>query len=221
MRVLLVEDDPMIGEAVHGALMEASYAVDWVKDGQTAFDVFSGQEYDLVLLDLGLPGMDGLDLLNLLRAGNNRVPLLVITARDGVEDRIRGLDAGADDYLPKPFHMAELLARMRAVSRRKGGTATPVLTNGSVFLDPATREAWKNDLASVRLSHREFALLEALLIRPGAILSRSRLEERIYGWGEEVESNAVEFLIHGLRSKLGRDVIKNVRGVGWMVSKEG
>jgi two-component system, OmpR family, response regulator len=117
--------------------------------------------------------------------------------------------------------MAELLARMRAVSRRKGGTATPVLTNGSVFLDPATREAWKNDLPSVRLSNREFALLEALLIRPGAILSRSRLEERIYGWGEEVESNAVEFLIHGLRSKLGRDVIKNVRGVGWMVSKEG
>ncbi len=219
MRVLLVEDDPMIGEAIHGALKDASYAVDWIKNGQTALETLSSQQYDFVLLDLGLPGKDGLDVLNSLRTMNNHVPLLIITARDGVEDRIRGLDTGADDYVLKPFHMTELLARMRAVFRRKGGTAAPVLTNGSVSLDPASHEAKMHEGPPVRLSSREFALLEALMIRPGAILSRSELEERVYGWGEEVESNAVEFLIHGLRKKLGRDVIKNVRGVGWMVSR--
>lgn len=220
MRVLLVEDDPMIGEAIRGALKDASYAVDWIKNGQTALEALSSQKYDFVLLDLGLPGKDGVDVLNSLRATNNRVPVLIITARDGLEDRIRGLDRGADDYVLKPFHMAELLARMRAVFRRKVGRATPVLTNGLVLLDPATREAKKYEGPSVRLSNREFALLEALMVRPGAILSRSELEDRIYGWGEEVESNAVEFLIHGLRKKLGRDVIKNVRGVGWMVSRD-
>ncbi len=221
MRVLLVEDDPMIGEAIREALKDGSYAVDWIRNGQTALETLACQEYDLVLLDLGLPGKDGMDVLNSLRASNNRVPLLIITARDGVEERIRGLDTGADDYLLKPFHMAELLARMRAVFRRKGGTASPVLTNGAVSLDPATHEAKMHEGPSVRLSNREFALLQALMVRPGAILSRSELEERIYGWGEEVESNAVEFLIHGLRKKLGSEVIKNVRGVGWMVSKGG
>ncbi len=221
MRILLVEDDPMIGEAIRVALKDASYAVDWVKNGQMALDTLDSQQYDLVLLDLGLPGKDGMEVLNSLRADDNRVPLLVITARDGLEDRIRGLDGGADDYVLKPFDMAELLARMRAVLRRKGGMATPVLTNGMVSLDPATREAQAPEGRSVRLSNREFALLQALMVRPGAILSRSELEERIYGWGEEVESNAVEFLIHGLRKKLGGAVIKNVRGVGWMVSKGG
>ncbi|MGH8128889.1 MAG: winged helix-turn-helix domain-containing protein, partial [Gammaproteobacteria bacterium] len=168
---------------------------------------------------LGLPGKDGLDVLASIRAKDNPVPLLIITARDGLDDRLRGLDGGADDYVLKPFEMAELLARMRAVLRRKGGNAAPVLTNGAVSLDPAIREASVNNGSPVQLSNREFSLLQALLIRPGAILSRRELEDRIYGWGEEVESNAVEFLIHALRRKLGSEVIKNVRGVGWMVSK--
>mgnify|MGYP001420700780 FL=1 len=220
MRVLLVEDDPMIGEAIQGALKDASYAADWVKDGQTALTTLGCQHYDLVLLDLGLPGKDGLEVLAGIRAKDNPIPLLIITARDGLDDRLRGLDGGADDYVSKPFQMAELLARMRAVLRRKGGTAAPVLSNGVVSLDPATKEASVNGGSQVQLSNREFSLLQALLVRPGAILSRSELEDRIYGWGEEVESNAVEFLIHALRRKLGSEVIKNVRGVGWMVSKD-
>ncbi|MDD2468497.1 MAG: response regulator transcription factor [Desulfobulbus sp.] len=221
MRVLLVEDDPMIGEAVKGALKDASYATDWVKNGQTALDTLACQNYDIILLDLGLPGKDGVEVLKVIRAKDNPVPLLIITARDGLDDRIRGLDGGADDYVPKPFEMTELLARMRAVLRRKGGIATSFLTNGIVSLDPATREATANTGEPMQLSNREFALLQALLVRPGAILSRSDLEDRIYGWGEEVESNAVDFLIHALRKKLGSEVIKNVRGVGWMVSKNG
>lgn len=219
MRVLLVEDDAMIGAAVQAALRDASYAADWVRDGQTALDTTACQHYDLVLLDLGLPGKDGQDVLRALRARNNAVPLLIITARDALEQRLQGLDGGADDYVLKPFEMAELLARMRAVVRRKGGSATPMLGNGVVSLDPATREATVAGATPVQLSNREFALLQALLLRPGAILSRSELEERIYGWGEEVESNAVEFLIHTLRKKLGAATIKNVRGVGWMTSK--
>jgi two-component system OmpR family response regulator len=219
MRVLLVEDDPMIGEAIREALKDASYATDWVKNGQTALNTFVSQNYDIILLDLGLPGKDGLEVLNVIRARDNPVPLLIITARDRLDDRIRGLDSGADDYILKPFEMTELLARMRAVLRRKGGIATPNFTNGIVSLDPATREATVNAGAPIPLSNREFALLQALLIRPGAILSRSDLEDRIYGWGEEVESNAIDFLIHALRKKLGSEVIKNVRGVGWMVSK--
>lgn len=219
MRVLLVEDDAMIGEAIQVALKDASYAADWVKNGQTALTTLGCQHYDLVLLDLGLPGKDGLEVLSSIRAKHNPVPLLIITARDGLDDRLRGLDGGADDYVLKPFEMAELLARMRAVLRRKGGSAAPVLSNGVVSLDPATREAVVNAGAAVQLSSREFSLLQALLVRPGALLSRSDLEDRLYGWGQEVESNAVEFLIHALRRKLGSEIIKNVRGVGWMVSK--
>lgn len=219
MRVLLVEDDPMIGAAVQDALKDASHATDWVADGPAALAALEGQHYDLVLLDLGLPGRDGLDVLGSIRARGNPIPLLIITARDGLDDRLRGLDGGADDYLLKPFDMAELLARMRAVLRRKGGLGAPLLGNGVVSLDPATKEACANGGAPVQLSNREFSLLQALLARPGAILSRGELEDRIYGWGEEVESNAVEFLIHALRRKLGSEVIKNVRGVGWMVSK--
>lgn len=177
------------------------------------------QHYDLVLLDLGLPGKDGLQVLASIRAKDNPVPLLIITARDGLDDRLLGLDGGADDYVLKPFEMAELLARMRAVMRRKGGHATPLLGNGVLSLDPATKEAVVIGGVTMQLSNREFALLQALLVRPGAILSRSDLEDRIYGWGEEVEGNAIEFLIHALRKKLGSDVIKNVRGVGWMVSQ--
>jgi two-component system OmpR family response regulator len=219
MRILLVEDDLMIGEATQGALNDASYATDWVKNGLTALATLDTQHYDLVLLDLGLPGKDGLDVLDSIRARNNPVPLLIITARDDLGDRLRGLDGGADDYLLKPFDMAELLARIRAVLRRKGGAALSVLDNGVVSLDLIAKQATTLENRDIQLSSREFALLQALMIRPGAILSRSELEDRIYGWGNEVESNAVEFLIHALRRKLGSHVIKNVRGMGWMVSK--
>ena len=219
MRVLLVEDDAMIGEAIQASLKDAAYATDWVKDVAIALASLACQHYDLVLLDLGLPGKDGLEVLRHIRARDNPVPLLIITARDGLTDRLSGLDGGADDYIVKPFEVAELLARMRAVLRRKGGNAVPLLGNGTVSLDPATRQATAADGTPVQLSHREFSLLQALLVRPGAILSRSDLEDRIYGWGEEVDSNAVEFLIHALRRKLGSEVIKNVRGAGWMVSK--
>lgn len=188
MRVLLVEDDPMIGDAIQGALKDASYAVDWIKDGRTALTTLGDQQYELVLLDLGLPGKDGLDVLASIRAKDNPIPLLIITARDGLDDRLRGLDGGADDYVTKPFQMAELLARMRAVLRRKGGKAVPILSNGVVSLDPATKEASVNGGSSVQLSNREFSLLQSLLVRPGAILSRNELEDRIYGWGEEVKA---------------------------------
>ncbi|WP_416424719.1 response regulator transcription factor [Pseudomonas sp. App30] len=219
MRILLVEDDPMIGDAVQGALTDNGDAVDWVTDGLAALATLRTQHYDLVLLDLGLPGKDGLGVLDSLRAARHTAPLLIITARDSLDDRLRGLDGGADDYLLKPFHMAELLARMRAVVRRRGGSAQPLLGNGVVSLDPVTKLASSPEASDVQLSNREFALLQALLLRPGAILSRSELEDRIYAWGNEVESNAVEFLIHSLRRKLGSQVIKNVRGMGWLVAK--
>ena len=218
MRILLVEDDRMIGEAVSVALRDAAYAVDWVQDGDTALRVLDNQEHQAVLLDLGLPKRDGLEVLRRLRADDIRLPVIIVTARDAVEDRIKGLDLGADDYLVKPFNVDELLARLRAIIRRQGGQATPVLTNGIVSLDPATREARCGDV-QCHLSAREFPLLQALLLRPGAILTRAELEERIYGWNEEVESNAVDFLIHGIRKKLGANVIKNVRGAGWMVAR--
>lgn len=218
MRVLLVEDDPMIGSVVQQELRDSSYAVDWVTDGAAALTALGTLSYSLVLLDLGLPRTDGMAVLRTLRAARNGVPVLVLTARDSTDDRVAGLDEGADDYLVKPFQMRELLARMRALTRRKEASAGPTLSNGAVTLDPATHEACVNG-AAIRLTGREFSLLESLLARPGAILSRSELEHRIYGWNEEVESNAVEFLIHALRKKLGSDTIKNVRGVGWMVSK--
>ena len=218
MRILLVEDDPMIGEAICTALKDAAYAVDWVKDGESASRTLEVGEHGVVLLDLGLPGRDGLEVLRRLRQSGSKLPVIVITARDGVDDRIRGLDLGADDYLVKPFDVNELLARMRAVIRRQGGQAAALLSNGRVSLDPATREAHCEG-TTVRLSAREFALLQALLLRPGAILTRDELEQRIYGWNEEVESNAIDFLIHGVRRKLGASVIKNVRGAGWLVDK--
>jgi two-component system OmpR family response regulator len=218
MRILLVEDDPMIGEAISVALKDAAYAVDWVKEGMAASRALELGEHQAVLLDLGLPGRDGYEVLRHLRQSDNRLPVIVITARDGVEDRIKGLDLGADDYMVKPFAVNELLARLRAVIRRQGGQAASVLGNGRVSLDPATREARSGD-AVAQLSAREFALLQALLLRPGIILTRAELEERIYGWNEEVESNAVDFLIHGVRRKLGANVIKNVRGAGWLVEK--
>ncbi|MHB1300928.1 MAG: response regulator transcription factor [Burkholderiales bacterium] len=218
MRILLVEDDPMIGEAVSVALKDAAYAVDWVKDGAAASQILESDEHQAVLLDLGLPKRDGLEVLRLLRLSEKQVPIIIITARDDVENRIKGLDLGADDYLVKPFDLNELLARLRAVVRRRGGQGNPILTNGIISLDPATREARRGD-SSHLLSAREFALLHALMLRPGAILTRTELEERIYGWNEEVESNVVDFLIHSVRKKLGMDAIKNIRGAGWLVAK--
>ncbi len=218
MRILLVEDDSMIGEAVSVALKDAAHAVDWVKDGETAGSTLAYGEHEVVLLDLGLPKRDGLEVLRRLRQAGDKIPVIVITARDGVKDRIAGLDSGADDYLVKPFDVNELLARLRAVVRRQGGQAAPILTNGQVRLDPANHKAVCGD-AEVILSAREFALLHALMLHPGRIFARAELEEHIYGWNEEVESNAVDFLIHAVRKKLGAETIKNVRGAGWMVEK--
>ena len=218
MRILLVEDDHMLGAATREALRDATHAVDWVLDGASALSAAQGGEYELMLLDLGLPKRDGLSVLQALRQSGSNLPILILTARDALEDRVRGLDLGADDYLVKPFESAELLARIRAVARRQGGQAQPVLSNGVLELDPVTREV-RFQGQTQRLTAREYALLHALLLRPGAILSRSELEDRIYGWNEEVESNAVEFLIHSLRKKLAPDVIKNVRGVGWLAPR--
>ena len=218
MRILLVEDDVMIAEALTVALQDAAYSVDWVKDGISANSVLEHGEHQAVLLDFGLPGRDGLEVLRLLRQSGSAIPVIVITARDQVEDRIRGLDFGADDYLVKPFDVNELLARLRAVIRRQGGQAAPLLGNGRLTLDPASHEACYGSAVAL-LSAREYSLLHALLLRPGSIIARAELEERIYGWNEEVESNAVDFLIHGVRKKLGSDVIRNVRGAGWMVEK--
>lgn len=221
MRVLLVEDDAMIGEAIQDTLKDESYAVDWIQNGLMVAAAVKAQRYGIILLDLGLPGKDGQEILARLRAHHDATPVLIITARDALSERLRGLDGGADDYVLKPFDMEELLARMRAILRRQGGQAAPTLSNGTLSLDPATQEATVNGGPAVTLTGREFALLQALLVRPGAILSRAALEDHIYGWGEEVESNVVDFLIHALRHKLGNDVIQNVRGVGWRVSKGG
>lgn len=220
MRVLLIEDDVMIGQVVQDALRDAAYAADWVEDGERGISAMACQEYDIVLLDLGLPRKSGIDVLRDIRARGSVVPVVILTARDALDDRVSGLDAGADDYLVKPFEMAEMLARMRAVWRRKGGAASSVLRNGSLCLDLNTRQAQIADGAPITLTGREFSLLQALMMRPGAILSRAELEERIYGWGDEVESNAVEYLIHGLRKKLGAAAIRNVRGLGWLVPKQ-
>ncbi len=218
MKVLLIEDDPMIGSAMEYALRSAEHSIDWTRDGISALTAARTHHYDAILLDLGLPGQDGIDVLRKLRGAGDVTPILIVSARDALESRVAGLDLGADDYLLKPFDMTELLARMRAVVRRRNGHAASTLDNGTLSLDLNTREITA-DGKTMRLSGREFALIEALLIRPGAILSRQDLEDRIYGWHHEVESNAVEFLIHGLRKKLGADAIKNVRGLGWMVGK--
>ena len=216
MRLLLVEDDPMVGESIRDGLGQEGYTVDWVRDGKGAETALGAEPYAAVLLDLGLPRMDGLDVLRAARAQRNDVPILVITARDAVADRIKGLDAGADDYLVKPFDLDELAARVRALVRRAEGRAEPVVRHGPIALDPATRAVTLRG-RPVELSGREFALLQALLARPGAVLSRAQLEERLYGWDEEVGSNAVEVHIHNLRRKLGADTIRNVRGVGYTI----
>ena len=216
MRLLLVEDDPMIGDGVQRGLRQEGHTVDWVRDGDAAALAIAEGVHEMLLLDLGLPRLSGLDLLASLRRQGVELPVLVITARDAVADRVKGLDAGADDYLVKPFDLDELSARIRALMRRRGGRASPLIEHGALTLDPATR-AVTLEGHPVSLSGREFALLRALLERPGMPLSRTQLEERLYGWGEEVESNAVEVHIHSLRRKLGAAWIRNVRGVGYLV----
>ncbi|MEF8747844.1 MAG: response regulator transcription factor [Candidatus Accumulibacter propinquus] len=216
MRVLLVEDDPMIGKSVQQGLRQDGHTVDWVRESRAAELALATTSYEMLLLDLGLPGKSGLELLAQLRRAAHRIPVLVITARDSVADRILGLDSGADDYLVKPFDLDELGARMRAVLRRHAGRADPVIALGNLRMNPATHELTQNGQPIV-LSAREFALLQALLEQPGVPLSRARLEERLYGWGEEVESNAVEVYIHSLRRKLGSECIRNIRGVGYLV----
>ncbi|MBI0164862.1 DNA-binding response regulator [Snodgrassella alvi] len=220
MRILLLEDDKMIAEALSDMLHAAGFAVDCVADGIAAENALQPEIYDIALLDIGVPGQDGLSVLRHLRAKNCDLPVILITARDTVEERINGLDSGADDYVIKPFAPSELLARIRALLRRRSGHATPILSNGTITLNPATREVSANGQVT-RLSAREYALMYSLLLQPGTILSRQELEEKLYGWNEEVESNAVEVVIHGIRKKLGSNVIKNVRGLGWLVDRRG
>ena len=219
MRLLLVEDDPMIGDTVLRVLRAGHYAADWVKDGELADAALRAENYDLVLLDLGLPRQSGLDVLRALRARKSTVPVLVATARDGVQDRIAGLDAGADDYVVKPYDTDELLARIRALLRRSAGRAEPAFEHQGVSLNPATREASLNGQA-VSLSAREWAVLEALLARPGVLLSRAQLEEKLFSWKDDVSSNAVEVYIHGVRKKLGNSLIQTVRGLGYVIPKD-
>ncbi|WP_158904843.1 response regulator [Burkholderia sp. L27(2015)] len=222
MRILLVEDDRMIAEAVRKGLRGEGWAVDWVGDGAAALAAVAAaaeQAYDLVLLDLGLPKRDGLEVLRALRGLGHHVPVLILTARDAVADRIKGLDAGADDYLVKPFDLDELAARMRALLRRQAGRSSSLIQHGPITLDPTTHEVTLAG-APVALSAREFALLEALLARPGAVLSKAQLEEKMYGWGEEIGSNTVEVYVHALRKKLGAESIRNVRGLGYTLVKE-
>ena len=220
MRILLVEDDKMIAEAVSNGLKTARYAVDWVNNGNTAEQALNSQQYDLVLLDLGLPGQDGLQVLKHLRQEKNNTPVLIVTARDDLDSRLAGLDGGADDYIIKPFDLSELLARIRAVLRRQSGQSTPLLSNGAITLNPTSYHVTLADQPMpIELSNKEFAILQALMTRPGIIHSRADLEDKIYAWGDEVESNAIDFLIHALRKKIGKEHIKNVRGVGWLVSK--
>ena len=218
MRVLLAEDDPMIGASIRSGLRQDGFAVDWVEDGRAAHEALMESVHDALVLDLGLPRRTGLEVLGAMRRRGDARPVLVLTARDAVADRVAGLDAGADDYLVKPFDLDELSARLRALLRRGSGRAAPVLEAGAVVLDPAMREVRLNGEA-VAVSPREFAVLEALLARPGVILSRAQLEEKLYGWSDSVESNAVEVHIHALRKKLGAELIRNVRGVGWMVPR--
>jgi len=219
MRLLLVEDDAMIGETVLDVLRDEHYAVDWVKDGSMADEALRSEQYDLVLLDLGLPKRDGLDVLRALRSRRATVPVLIATARDAVSDRIAGLDAGADDYVVKPYDTDELLARIRALLRRSAGRGEPVFEHKGIRLNPATREATAQG-EPVSLSAREWAVLEPLLARPGVVLSRSQLEEKLFSWKDDISSNAVEVYIHGVRKKLGADLIQTVRGLGYLIPKQ-
>ena len=216
MRLLLAEDDTMIGEAIRAGLRKDGFTVDWVHDGEAAETALRTEPFDLLLLDLGLPRKGGLGVLSTLRERDDTLPVIILTARDAVFDRVQGLDAGADDYLVKPFDLDELAARIRALLRRKSGRGAPAVEHLGVVLDPAAHTVLR-DGEDIAVSPKEFALLQLLMERPGTILSRARIEQRLYGWGQEVESNAVEVHVHGLRRKLGADYILTVRGVGYRV----
>lgn len=218
MRLLLVEDDQLLGDGISAGLKQDGYTVDWVEDGEAADHALRSEHFDIVVLDINLPRLSGIEVLKRLRDRSSVTPVLLLTARDTVTDRVQGLDCGADDYLTKPFDLDELNARLRALLRRSSGRATPLLTHGAVVIDPAARRVMR-DGAEVELSQREFALLQALLENVGRVLPRSRLEETLYGWGTEVESNTLEVHIHHLRKKLGSTLIRTVRGVGYVIEK--
>ena len=219
MRILLVEDHQLLGDAIHVSLRQAGYSVDWVQDGVAAESALAAEEFAAVVLDLGLPRRSGLEVLQALRQRGKQVPVMILTARDSVEDRIRGLDCGADDYLVKPFDMGELAARLRALVRRSAGTASAALQVGTLRIDPASCSATQNG-QSLSLSAREFALLHALALNAGRVMSKAQLEQQMYAWGDEVESNTIEVFIHHLRRKLGADAIRTVRGVGYLLPRD-
>jgi two-component system response regulator QseB len=219
MRVLVIEDDRMIAKGLHTALKQDGYAVDGVSDGRSAAEALRSSRFDIVLLDLGLPERDGLEVLRELRSRGDATPVIIVTARDDVHNRIQGLDAGADDYIVKPFDLDEVAARMRSVLRRAAGRGDPSIRHRGITLDPVSH-AVERDGEPVVLSAHEFAVLEALLQRPGTVLSRAQLEDRLYGWSEGIESNAIEVYVHGLRRKLGNDAIRTLRGVGYFVPKD-
>lgn len=219
MRLLLVEDDALLGDGICAGLRQEGYAVDWLTNGEAAWAAFATDRFDLMVLDLGLPGLSGLELLTRLRESGNDLPVLILTARDTVDDRVKGLDSGADDYLTKPFDLEELAARLRALIRRRGGRAAPRIRHGELELDPAAHTVTVAGEA-VELSSREFALLHLLLEHRGEVLTRSRLEEALYGWDMEVESNTLEVYVHRLRRKFSPNLIETVRGVGYIIGKE-
>lgn len=216
MRVLLAEDDDLLGDGLKTGLKQEGYTVDWVKDGQSAENALLDNEFDLVVLDLGLPKKAGLEVLKQLRSSGKHIPVLILTARDSVQDRVTGLDSGADDYLVKPFDLEELCARLRVLQRRTSGRSAPVIAHGNISLDPAAHKVLLNG-EPINLSMREFVLLQHLMENIGRVIPRARLEEKLYGWDAEVESNSLEVFIHHLRKKLGSDFIRTVRGVGYMI----
>ncbi len=218
MRLLLVEDDRSLGSGILNGLRHAGYAVDWVHDGDAAESALKSEQYDLLILDLGLPRRSGLEVLDGLRKRSEDVPVLILTAADSIGSRIDGLDRGADDYMVKPFDLDELNARIRALSRRHGGRRSPTLTHGDIVVDPAAHKVTKQGKV-VDVAPREFAILQALLDNAGRVMSRSRLEESLYSWKDEIESNAVEVHVHHLRKKLGAELIRTIRGVGYIVDK--
>ena len=219
MRILIVEDDTLLGDGIRAGLSQNGYAADWVEDGEAAQTAMLTNDYEAIVLDLGLPKVPGLEVLKKMRAQGNDTPVIILTAMDGVEERVKGLDSGADDYLTKPFDLEELTARLRALLRRRGGRSTPVITHGELIVDPASHSVTLSEKI-IDISPREFTILQLLLENYGKVMSRSRLEEGLYAWNDEVESNTVEVHIHHLRKKLGAELIRTIRGVGYIIDKK-
>ncbi len=219
MRILLVEDDEMLGDGLRTGLIQYGYAVDWLKDGLSADQALKTETFDIVVLDLGLPKMPGITVLQNLRSRGQTMPVLILTARESIDDRVKGLDSGADDYLTKPFDLDELCARLRALQRRFSSRADPLLVHGTITLDPAAHTVTLEN-ETVNVSRREFALLQKLLENAGRVLSREHLTQSLYGWGEDVDSNALEVHIHNLRKKFGQSFIHTIRGIGYMIDKD-